>query len=90
MQAPSQVKVKLTSRTPGHRFIRHTSPEIRDLHRCGAEVPCLCAENAAEVDRNGSFPAKEFAKIASDGLLVAPQCVTRSVQGTTGLGVFYE
>jgi alkylation response protein AidB-like acyl-CoA dehydrogenase len=49
----------------------------------GAEIARFSAENAAEVDRLGSFPEKEFAKIISAGLTVAP--LSRSLGGL-GLG----
>src|SRR3984957_7670386 len=38
----------------------------------GAEVARFSAENAAEIDRLGSFPEKEFAELISAGLIVAP------------------
>jgi alkylation response protein AidB-like acyl-CoA dehydrogenase len=49
----------------------------------GTEVARFSAENAAEIDRTGSFPEKEFAKIVSTGLSVAP--LGRSLGGL-GLG----
>jgi alkylation response protein AidB-like acyl-CoA dehydrogenase len=49
----------------------------------GTEVARFSAENAAEIDRIGSFPEKEFTKMISAGLIVAPVC--RSLGGL-GLG----
>lgn len=49
----------------------------------GAEVARFSAENAAEIDRSGSFPEQEFAKLISAGLIVAP--LGRSLGGL-GLG----
>ncbi|HEX3445212.1 MAG TPA: hypothetical protein VHS80_10875 [Chthoniobacterales bacterium] len=45
---------------------------LEGLLKRGAEIAQFCAENAAEVDQNGSFPEKEFSKIAGQGLLAAP------------------
>jgi alkylation response protein AidB-like acyl-CoA dehydrogenase len=56
---------------------------LRELLMRGGEIASFCCENAAEVDRNGSFPKKEFSKIAADGLIVAP--LARSLGGL-GLG----
>jgi alkylation response protein AidB-like acyl-CoA dehydrogenase len=56
---------------------------LRELLTRGGEIASFCCENAAEVDRNGSFPKKEFSKIAADGLIVAP--LARSLGGL-GLG----
>jgi alkylation response protein AidB-like acyl-CoA dehydrogenase len=64
----------------------HTVPAPKSLHellRRGAEIAHFCAENAAEVDRDGSFPEREFAKIAFEGLIAAP--LHRSLGGL-GLG----
>jgi alkylation response protein AidB-like acyl-CoA dehydrogenase len=49
----------------------------------GTEVARFSAENAAEIDRIGCFPEKEFAKMISAGLMVAP--LARSLGGL-GLG----
>jgi alkylation response protein AidB-like acyl-CoA dehydrogenase len=49
----------------------------------GTEVARFSAENAAEIDRIGSFPEKELAKMISAGLIVAP--LGRSLGGL-GLG----
>jgi alkylation response protein AidB-like acyl-CoA dehydrogenase len=54
-----------------------------ELRARGAEVARFSAENAAEIDRTGSFPEKEFAKMMSAGLIVAP--LARSLGGL-GLG----
>jgi alkylation response protein AidB-like acyl-CoA dehydrogenase len=56
---------------------------LEGLLKRGAEIAQFCAENAAEVDQNGSFPEKEFSKIAGQGLLAAP--LGRSLGGL-GLG----
>jgi alkylation response protein AidB-like acyl-CoA dehydrogenase len=64
----------------------HTFPlsiSSSELLRRGAEVARFSAENAAEIDRVGCFPEKEFAKIISAGLIVAP--LSRSLGGL-GLG----
>jgi alkylation response protein AidB-like acyl-CoA dehydrogenase len=49
----------------------------------GTEVARFSAENAAEIDRIGAFPEKEFARMISAGLVVAP--LSRSLGGL-GLG----
>jgi alkylation response protein AidB-like acyl-CoA dehydrogenase len=49
----------------------------------GTEVARFSAENAAEIDRLGSFPETEFASMISAGLIVAP--LARSLGGL-GLG----
>jgi alkylation response protein AidB-like acyl-CoA dehydrogenase len=49
----------------------------------GTEVARFSAENAAEIDRIGVFPEKEFARMISAGLIVAP--LSRSLGGL-GLG----
>jgi len=36
------------------------------------EIAAVCAEGAAEIDRDGAYPAKEMATIAATGLLSAP------------------
>jgi alkylation response protein AidB-like acyl-CoA dehydrogenase len=54
-----------------------------DLLARGTEVARFSAENAAEIDRLGCFPEKEFAKMISAGLMVAP--LGRSLGGL-GLG----
>ena len=64
----------------------HTFPvsmASSELLARGAEVARFSAENAAEIDRTGSFPAKEFAKIISAELIIAP--LARSLGGL-GLG----
>jgi alkylation response protein AidB-like acyl-CoA dehydrogenase len=64
----------------------HTFPLLMsssELLGRGAEVARLSAENAAEIDRVGSFPEKEFANMVSAGLIVAP--LSRSLGGL-GLG----
>ena len=64
----------------------HTFPvsiSSSELLARGTEVARFSAENAAEIVRNGSFPDKEFAKIISAGLIVAP--LGRSLGGL-GLG----
>jgi alkylation response protein AidB-like acyl-CoA dehydrogenase len=43
-----------------------------ELMSRGTQIARFCAENAAEVDRVGSFPEKEFAQMISADLLVAP------------------
>jgi alkylation response protein AidB-like acyl-CoA dehydrogenase len=45
---------------------------LDQLVRFGVEIGQFCDENAAEVDQAGSFPEKEFAKIAGHGLIAAP------------------
>jgi alkylation response protein AidB-like acyl-CoA dehydrogenase len=53
----------------------HTFPvsiSSGELLARGTEVARVSAENAAEIDRIGSFPEKEFAKMISAGLIVAP------------------
>jgi alkylation response protein AidB-like acyl-CoA dehydrogenase len=53
----------------------HTFPvsiSSGELLARGTEVARFSAENAAEIDRIGSFPEKEFAKMISAGLIVAP------------------
>jgi alkylation response protein AidB-like acyl-CoA dehydrogenase len=54
-----------------------------ELMSRGTRIARFCAENAAEVDRHGSFPEKEFAQIISAELLVAP--LSRNLGGL-GLG----
>jgi alkylation response protein AidB-like acyl-CoA dehydrogenase len=54
-----------------------------ELLERGTEVARFSAENAAEIDRIGCFPEKEFAKLISAGLIVAP--LSRSLGGL-GLG----
>jgi hypothetical protein len=49
----------------------------------GTEVASFSAVNAAEIDRVGSFPEKEFANMIAAGLMVAP--LSRSLGGL-GLG----
>jgi alkylation response protein AidB-like acyl-CoA dehydrogenase len=49
----------------------------------GTEAASFSTENAAEIDRTGSFPEQEFAKLISAGLTVAP--LGRSLGGM-GLG----
>ena len=64
----------------------HTFPvsmSSSELLARGTEVARFSAENAAEIDRLGSFPEKEFAKMISAGLIVAP--LGRSLGGL-GLG----
>jgi alkylation response protein AidB-like acyl-CoA dehydrogenase len=64
----------------------HTVPapkSLGELLRRGTEIADFCAENAGEVDQDGSFPEKEFAKIAVQGLIIAP--LHRSLGGL-GLG----
>jgi alkylation response protein AidB-like acyl-CoA dehydrogenase len=56
---------------------------LGEVVRRGAQIACLCAENAAAIDQSGSFPEKEFASIASAGLLIAP--LPRDLGGV-GLG----
>jgi alkylation response protein AidB-like acyl-CoA dehydrogenase len=43
-----------------------------ELLAVARRVAAFCADNAAAVDRDGGFPAQEFAMLARDGLLVAP------------------
>jgi alkylation response protein AidB-like acyl-CoA dehydrogenase len=65
----------------------HTFPvsiSSSELLARGREVARFSAENAAEIDRLGSFPEKEFAKIISAGLIVAP--LGRNLGGL-GLGL---
>ena len=59
------------------------SMSSRELLARGVEVARFSAENAAEIDRSGSFPEQEFAKLISAGLTVAP--LNRSLGGL-GLG----
>jgi alkylation response protein AidB-like acyl-CoA dehydrogenase len=54
-----------------------------ELLERGTEVARFAAENAAEIDRIGVFPEKEFARMISAGLVVAP--LSRSLGGL-GLG----
>lgn len=64
----------------------HGFPELKSLSELltrAGEIACFSAEHAAEVDQSGSFPEKEFAKIVSAGLIVAP---LRSTLGGLGLG----
>ena len=64
----------------------HSFPDLKSLSELltrAAEIACFCAEHAAEVDQSGSFPEKEFAKIVSAGLIVAP---LRRNLGGLGLG----
>jgi alkylation response protein AidB-like acyl-CoA dehydrogenase len=55
--------------------------EVRDR---ATEVAKFCAANAAEIDHNGAFPAKEFELIAKTGLLAAP---LQPEFGGLGLGI---
>lgn len=48
------------------------------------EIADFCAANAAAIDYNGAFPAKEFEAIASSGLLAAP---LQPQLGGIGLGI---
>jgi alkylation response protein AidB-like acyl-CoA dehydrogenase len=64
----------------------HTFPvsiSSGELMSRAAQIARFCAENAAQVDRTGSFPEQEFAQISSAELLVAP--LSRSLGGL-GLG----
>lgn len=45
---------------------------VADILERATEIADYCATNAAAVDYNGAFPAKEFELIAQSGLLVAP------------------
>src|ERR1700731_4574632 len=66
-----------------HMPKRPDSISRQELLRRGAEIAQFCAAHAAELDQSGSFPEKEFAKIISHGLLVAP---LSSELGGLGLG----
>jgi alkylation response protein AidB-like acyl-CoA dehydrogenase len=56
-----------------------------ELLERGTEVARFAAENAAEIDRIGVFPEKEFARMISAGLVVAPLS-----RGLGGLGLGFE
>jgi alkylation response protein AidB-like acyl-CoA dehydrogenase len=66
-----------------HMPKRPDSISRQELLRRSTEIAQFCAANAAELDQSGSFPEKEFAKIISHGLLVAP---LSSELGGLGLG----
>ncbi len=58
--------------------------ELTDLIDRITPITDFCAENAATVDRSGSFPVREFELIAEAGLLTAPLART---WGGLGLGI---
>lgn len=57
---------------------------VADILERATEIADYCATNAAAVDYNGAFPAKEFELIASSGLLAAP---LQPKLGGLGLGI---
>jgi alkylation response protein AidB-like acyl-CoA dehydrogenase len=68
-----------------HRLPGKQNPlSIAELRVRASEIADFCASNAAAIDHNGAFPAKEFELIAEAGLLAAP---LQPELGGLGLGI---
>ncbi len=62
----------LTADSLPHSAYKQTSLQTAELIVRAIEIADFCAQNAASIDRNGSFPIQEFDRITEAGLLAAP------------------